>query len=129
MHWPKPDLSWDCSLRETFLLMQDSCQTDCNLVGQISTCRTEGIFVVRILFSLLRFTGHFSDRLNVFAGQNEKMPVLSGSPALFVKTGIVKHQVLQIYNRVIAIGYCLNFSLAHYLVKEFIEFDQILHMH
>ena len=25
----------------------------------IRTCRTEGIFVVRILFSLLRFTGHF----------------------------------------------------------------------
>ena len=44
------------------------------------------MFVVRILFSLLRFTGHLSDRLKKFAGQNEKMPVLSGSPALFAKT-------------------------------------------
>ena len=33
-----------------------------------------------------RFTEHLSDRLKVFAGQNEKMPVLSGSPALFLKT-------------------------------------------
>ena len=65
--------------------MQDSCQTDCYLAGQISVCRTEGIFVVRILFFLLRFTGHLSDRLKVFVGQNEKMPVLSGSPALFAK--------------------------------------------
>ena len=44
------------------------------------------MFVVRILFSLLRFTGHLSDRLKVFAEQNENLPVLSGSPALFVKT-------------------------------------------
>ena len=29
-----------------------------SFAGQISICRTEGIFVVRILFSLLRFTGH-----------------------------------------------------------------------
>ena len=43
------------------------------------------MFVVRILFSLLRFTGHLSDRLKVYVGQNEKMPVLSGSPALFWK--------------------------------------------
>ena len=54
--------------------------------GQVSICRKEGIFVVIILFSLQRFTGHLSDRLKVFAGQNEKMPVLSGSPAFFVKT-------------------------------------------
>ena len=36
------------NLRESFLLMQDSCQTDCNLLqDRISICRTEGIFVVR----------------------------------------------------------------------------------
>ena len=29
-----------------------------------------------------------SDRLKVFAGQNEKMSVLSGSPALFAKTNL-----------------------------------------
>ena len=57
-----------------------------SFAGQISICRTEGIYVVRILFSLLRFIGHLTDRLKVFAGQNEKMPVLSGSPALFAKT-------------------------------------------
>ena len=56
---------------------------------KISICRTLGIFVVRILFSLLRFTGHLSDRLKVFAGQNENLPVSSGSPVLFVKTAIV----------------------------------------
>ena len=44
------------------------------------------IFVIRILFSLMRFTGHLSDRLKDFAGQNEKMSVLSGSPALLAKT-------------------------------------------
>ena len=37
--------------------------------------------------SLLRFTGHLSDRLKAFAGQNENLLVLSGSPALFAKTG------------------------------------------
>ena len=58
--------------------------------GRISICRTEGIFVVRILFSLLRFTGHLSDILKVFEGQNEKIPVLSGSPALFTKTALVR---------------------------------------
>ena len=34
------------------------------------------------IFSLLRFTGHSS----VFARQNENLLLLSGSPALFVKT-------------------------------------------
>ena len=53
----------------------------------LSICRTEGIFVVRMLFSFFRITGHLSDRLKCFAGQNEKMPVLSDSPALFAKTG------------------------------------------
>ena len=52
---------------------------------KISICRTEGIFIVRIVFSLLRFTGHLSDRLKFFVGQNDIMPVLSGSPALFAK--------------------------------------------
>ena len=70
-----------------FLLMQDSCQTDWNLLqDKISICRTVGIFVVRTLFSLLRFTGHLSDRLKVFAGHNENLLVLSSSPALFTKT-------------------------------------------
>ena len=36
---------------------------------------------------------------------------------------------LQIYNMVMALGYHLNFVLAHNLVKELIECDQILHMH
>ena len=72
---------------KSFLLMQYNCQTDCNLLqDRFSICRAEGIFVVRILFSLLTFTGHLSDRLKNFAGQNEKMPVSSGSPALFAKT-------------------------------------------
>ena len=35
---------------------------------------------------MLRFTGHLLDILKVFQGQNEKIPVLSGSPALFAKT-------------------------------------------
>ena len=52
---------------------------------QISIYRTESIFVVRILLSMLRFTGYLSDRLKVFAGQNEKMP---GGRALFTKTAI-----------------------------------------
>ena len=52
-----------------------------SFAGQISICRTESIFVVRIhvLFSLLRFTGHLSD--SFCRTKNEKMPVLSGSPA------------------------------------------------
>ena len=64
--------------------MQDSCQTNL-LQDRISICRTTtiGIFVVRILFSLLRFIGHLSDRLKDFAGQNEDLLILSGSPALF----------------------------------------------
>ena len=67
--------------------MQDSCQTDRNLLqDRISICRAECIFVVRILYSLLRFTAHLSDRLKVFVGQNEKMPVFSGSPVLFANT-------------------------------------------
>ena len=49
---------------KSFLLKQDSCQTCSNrLQDRISICRTVGIFVIRILFSLLRFTGHLSDRL------------------------------------------------------------------
>ena len=48
----------------------------------------EGIFVAMILFSLLRFTGHLSDRLKVFAGQNENLLLLSCSAALFVKTEV-----------------------------------------
>ena len=68
---------------KSFLLMQDSCQTELSFAGQISICRTEDIFVVRILFSLLKST---SDRLKVFAGQNENMQVLPDSPALFAKT-------------------------------------------
>ena len=43
-------------------------------------------YYIFCVFSLLRFTDHLSDRLKIFAGQNEKMPVLSGSPALFAKT-------------------------------------------
>ena len=39
-------------------------------------------------FFLLRFTRHLSDRLKAFAGQNENLPVLSGSPALFAKSGL-----------------------------------------
>ena len=53
---------------------------------RISICRTAGNFVVGILFSLVRFTGHLSDRL--MAGQNENLPVLSRSPALFLKTDL-----------------------------------------
>ena len=72
---------------KSFLLMQDSCQIAIFSRTNLNICRTEDIFVVRILFSLLRFTGHLTDRRKVFAGQNEKMPILSGSPALFAKTG------------------------------------------
>ena len=48
---------------------------------------------------------------------------------------LIRHQFLQIYNMVMAPGYCQNFSYfqnfisASYLVKELMEFDQILHMH
>ena len=79
---------------KSFLLMQDSCQTDRNLShDRISICRTVGILVVRILFSLLIFTGHLSDRLKFFAGQNANLLVLSGSPALFLKTDITSLKV------------------------------------
>ena len=52
---------------------------------RISICRTAAN-IVGILFSLVRFSGHLSDR--PFAGQNENLPVLSRSPALFVKTAL-----------------------------------------
>ena len=34
-------------------------------------------------------TGHLSDKLKFSAGQNENLPVLSDSPAVFAKTGIL----------------------------------------
>ena len=71
--WLLENISPYFSLREIF--STDAGQLSDRLksfAGQISICRTEGIFVVRISFSLLRFTGHLSDRLKVFAGQNEK---------------------------------------------------------
>ena len=49
-----------------------------SFAGQNKTLQ-DLIFVVRILFSMLRFTGYLSDRLKIFAEHNENLPVLSGS--------------------------------------------------
>ena len=49
--------------------------------------------------------------------------------------GIVMHQFLQLYNTVMALGYCQNFvsaqylRSAQYLMNESIEFDHIIHMY
>ena len=42
---------------------------------------------------------------------------------------MMTRQFLQIYNRVMALGYSQNFVSAQYFVNNFMEFDQILHMH
>ena len=64
------------SLRESFLLIQDSChcQTDCYLLQDrfIASAGLKAYMLSEYYFFLLRFTGHLSDRLKVFAGQNEK---------------------------------------------------------
>ena len=39
------------------------------------------------IWQLKSVAGQLSDRLKIFAGQNENLPVLSDSPAVFVKTG------------------------------------------
>ena len=42
-----------------------------------------------IIWRLKSVEGQLSDRLNVFAGQNESLPVLSDSPAAFAKTEVM----------------------------------------
>ena len=39
------------------------------------------------------------------------------------------HPFWQIYNTVMALGYCQNFVSAQFFVNELMEFDQILYMH
>ena len=39
------------------------------------------------------------------------------------------HQIRQLYNTVMALGYCQNFIFAQYLVNKMMEFDKILYMH
>ena len=41
---------------------------------------------------LPEITGHLSDKLNFSAGQNENLPVLSDSPAVFAKTALEVHR-------------------------------------
>ena len=74
--------------------MQDSCQTDCNLAGQVSICRTEGIFCQNIIF-FAKFHRTFVSQtvLKFLQDKMKKMPVLSGSPALFTKTGQFTYQL------------------------------------
>ena len=69
--------------------MQDSCQTDWNFwQDKIKFCRTGGLSVIKLLPFLPEITGHLSDKLKFSAGQNENLPVLSDSPAVFAKTKI-----------------------------------------
>ena len=44
-----------------------------------------------------------------------------------IYTGIVKHHVLKIRNRVTALDLCQNFIFAQYLENEWTEFNQILY--
>ena len=40
------------------------------------------------IWGLKSVAGQLSDRLKIFAGQNENLPALSDSPAVFAKTGV-----------------------------------------
>ena len=46
-----------------------------------------------------------------------------------IEIGIVTQRLSQLYNTVIALGYCQNFVSAQYLVQELMEFNQVMHMH
>ena len=43
------------------------------------------------IWQLKSVAGQLSDRPKIFARQNKNLPVLSDSPAVFVKTGILQH--------------------------------------
>ena len=43
------------------------------------------MFIIKIL-QLKSVAGQLSDRPKIFTGQNESLPVLSDSPAVFMKT-------------------------------------------
>ena len=42
-----------------------------------------------IIWRLKSVEGQLSDRQKIFAGQNENLPVLSDSPAVFTKTAVL----------------------------------------
>ena len=45
-----------------------------------------------------------------------------------IYVGIATIPFLQLYNRVMALGYCQKFVSAQYFLSEVMEFDQIVHM-
>ena len=55
--------------------------------------------VFKILL-LRRAAGHLSDRRTFSAGQNENLPVLTGSPAVFAKTAPVNTEGLGLHKSV-----------------------------
>ena len=78
---------------KSFQQMEDSCQTDWNFwQDKIKFSRTGGLSVIKLLsFVLPDITGHLSDKLKFYAGQNENLPVLSDSPAVFTKTALYSY--------------------------------------
>ena len=80
-----------CSLCKIFSTDAGQLLTDrFFLQDKISICRTEGIFVVKIFLLFAKFTGHLSDKLKLFARQNNNLPVLSKCPAVFSQTVIAQ---------------------------------------
>ena len=72
---------------KSFELMQDSRHPLKFLAGQNKILQDRRLVCNQITISFLpEIMGHLSDKLKFSAGQNENLPVLSDSPAVFVKT-------------------------------------------
>ena len=67
------------------------CRTKQNSAGQ------EARLLANYYLFLPEITGHLSDKLKFSAGQNKNLPVLSDSPTVFVKTGMVIPQNQNLY--------------------------------